>query len=74
MNYPYIKITIEEFNKPLDENSRYPDRTELATQIINKDWFTEHEMLRRIMAVIYGLEPPMKPDLNAIRKAMQGGE
>lgn len=59
MNYPYIKITIEEYQAP-KEGDRYPERTEIATQIIHKEWFFDHMMLQRIMAVIYDLEAPAK--------------
>lgn len=64
-SYPYIKITIEEFQAP-KEGDRYPERTELATQIIHREWFFSHEMLQRIMAVIYGLEVPEKPTWDEI--------
>lgn len=69
MQYPYIKITIEEFHAP-KEGERYGERYELATQIINREWFFEFEMLSRIMAVIYNLEP--KIDMSQIRKQMRG--
>lgn len=70
MNYPYIKITIEEFSAPKDESNRYPERIELMTQIINREWFMEYEMLKGIVAVVYGLQAP-SPDLSAIARAMR---
>lgn len=65
MQYPYIKITIEEFQAP-KEGDRYAERMEIATQIINKEWFFDHMMLQRIMAVIHDLEAPMRPTLAEI--------
>lgn len=73
MNYPYIKITITEYSPP-KEGERYGESFELATQAINKEWFFEYEMLNRIMAVIYDLEPRQLPDLHSIREALRKGE
>jgi hypothetical protein len=72
MNYPYIKITITEHNAP-KEGERYGESHEIAIQIINREWFMEYEMLKRIMAVIYDLEPRHN-DFHAIREALKKGE